>query len=155
MPEGTPEARLAALGLVLPPAPKPLGTYVPFQRDGNIIYLSGQGPRDAEGKPISGKVPTEVSIDGAYQLARRVGLSLLSVAASAAGGLSRLRALKVLGMVNAVPEFREHPRIINGCSDLFVAVLGDNGQHARSAVGFGSLPNQIPVEIEAIFRVLD
>jgi enamine deaminase RidA (YjgF/YER057c/UK114 family) len=100
-------------------------------------------------------VPTEVSIDEAYQLARRVGLSLLSVAASAAGGLSRLRALKVLGMVNAVPEFREHPRIINGCSDLFVAVLGDNGQHARSAVGFGSLPNQIPVEIEAIFRVLD
>jgi enamine deaminase RidA (YjgF/YER057c/UK114 family) len=151
----TPEARLAALGLVLPPAPKPLGTYVPFRRDGNIIYLSGQGPRDAEGRPISGKVPTEVSIDEAYQLARRVGLSLLSVAASAAGGLSRLRALKVLGMVNAVPEFREHPRIINGCSDLFVAVLGDNGQHARSAVGFGSLPNQIPVEIEAIFRVLD
>jgi enamine deaminase RidA (YjgF/YER057c/UK114 family) len=149
MSEDTPEARLAALGLVLPPAPKPLGTYVPFRRDGNIIYLSGQGPRDAEGKPISGKVPTEIGIDEAYQLARRVGLSLLSV------GLSRLRALKVLGMVNAVPEFREHPRIINGCSDLFVAVLGDNGQHARSAVGFGSLPNQIPVEIEAIFRVLD
>lgn len=154
MSDTTPEARLAALGLTLPPAPSPAGNYVPFRREDDWIYCSGQGPRREDGSFISGKVGAGVGVEEAYGHARLVGLGLLSVAAMAAGGLGRLRCVKVLGMVNAVPEFREHPAVINGCSDLFVAVLGENGRHARSAVGMGSLPSQITVEVEAIFRVI-
>ena len=155
MSDETPEQRLAALGLTLPPVPKPIGTYVPYRVEGNILWTSGQGPRVASGPRPRGKVPSEMSIEDAYASARLVGLGLLAAAAEGAGGLSKLKAIKVLGMVNADPDFEDHPSVINGCSDLFVAVLGENGRHARSAVGLASLPGRIPVEIEAIFRILD
>jgi enamine deaminase RidA (YjgF/YER057c/UK114 family) len=150
----TPEQRLAALGLTLPPVPKPIGNYVPYRVEGGFLYTSGQGPRRPDGVPVRGKLPSEMGIEEAYGYARMVGLGLLAAAAEGAGGLSRLKAVKVLGMVNSDPDFEDHPKVINGCSDLLVAVLGENGKHARSAVGFASLPNRIPVEIEVIFRVL-
>jgi len=149
------EAKLAELGLTLPSIPSPIANYVPFKRDGHVIYLSGQGPRKPDGGMITGKVGQDVTAETAYEHAKLIGLQLLAAARQAAGGsLDRLAVLKVLGMVNAVPEFKDHPKVINGCSDLFVAVLGERGRHARSAVGMGSLPNQITVEIEAVMRVV-
>jgi enamine deaminase RidA (YjgF/YER057c/UK114 family) len=148
------EARLKELGIVLPPAPKPAANYVPFRLIGNMLYLSGQGPRDESGKPLAGKVPTEVSVEQAYQHARMVGLGLLAVARDAVGSLDNIEmVVKLLGLVNGMPDFGEHPKVINGCSDLFVEVLGERGRHARSAMGMGSLPNRITVEIEAIMAV--
>ena len=150
------EENLKKLGLTLPNIPTPVGTYVPWKRDGNTIYLSGQGPRDANGKHITGKVGKDVTVEQAYEHAKLVGLGLLAAARQAAGGsLDKVEVLKVLGMVNAVPEFTEQPKVINGCSDLFVAVLGERGRHARSAVGMGSLPGGISVEIEAVMRVVE
>ncbi len=150
----TPYDRLRALGLELPKPPTPAANYVPFVIANGFLYLSGQGPRRPDGSMSSGKVGAEVDVAQAYQDAQLVGLNLLAVAHMALGDLSRIRRMvKVLGMVNAVPDFREHPKVINGCSDLFVNVLGDAGRHARSAVGFGSLPNNITVEIEAIALV--
>jgi enamine deaminase RidA (YjgF/YER057c/UK114 family) len=149
----TPEAKLASMGLVLPEVPKPVANYVPFKIDGGTLYLSGQGPRRTDGTAITGKVGSDVSADEAYAHARLTGLGLLAAAKAAAGELGRIEVLKVLGMVNAVPEFTDHPKVINGCSDLFVAVLGERGRHARSAVGVGSLPMNIPVEIEAVMRI--
>jgi enamine deaminase RidA (YjgF/YER057c/UK114 family) len=151
----TPEAKLAAMGLALPEVPRPIGTYVPFKVDGNTLYLSGQGPRRADGSFVTGKVGRDVSIEQAQEAAKLVGLGLLAAAKMAAGELSRIEVLKVLGMVNAIPEFGDQPRVINGCSDLFVAVLGERGRHARSAVGMGSLPMGICVEIEAVMRIHD
>ena len=148
------EARLKQLGLVLPNLPSPMANYVPFRLAGNLLYLSGQGPRDDKGNAQTGKVGAEVSVEEAYRRARTIGLQLLATTRKALGSLDRVEAvLKVLGMVNAVPEFKDHPKVINGCSDVFVEVLGEAGRHARSAVGMGSLPNQISVEIEAIFAV--
>ncbi len=155
MSNDTPEQRLAAMGLSLPPVPKPIGTYVPYRVEGGFLYTSGQGPRRPDGVKVRGKVPSEMSIEEAYGHARMIGLGLLAAASEGAGGLSRLMAVKVLGMVNGDLDFEDHPKVINGCSDLFVAVLGENGRHARSAVGMASLPGRIPVEIEAIFRILD
>jgi enamine deaminase RidA (YjgF/YER057c/UK114 family) len=149
----TPEAKLASMGLVLPEIPKPVGTYVPFRVSGDTLYLSGQGPRRADGSFVTGKVGRDVTIEQAQEAARLVGLGLLAAAKAAAGELSRVEVLKVLGMVNAVPEFTDQPKVINGCSDLFVAVLGERGRHARSAVGMGSLPMGISVEIEAVLRI--
>jgi enamine deaminase RidA (YjgF/YER057c/UK114 family) len=149
------EAKLAELGLKLPALPKPIGNYVPFKRAGDTIYLSGQGPRRPNGGSITGKVGRDVTVEEAYEHAKLIGLGLLAAAKLAAGDLDKVEVLKVLGMVNAVPEFKEQPKVINGCSDLFVAVLGERGRHARSAVGMGSLPNQITVEIEAVMRVVD
>jgi len=148
------EQKLAELGLTLPQLPKPIGNYVPFKRAGDLIFLSGQGPRRPDGSPITGKVGRDVTVEEAYEHARLIGLGLLAAAKLAAGDLDKVEVLKVLGMVNAVPEFKDQPKVINGCSDLFVAVLGERGRHARSAVGMGSLPNQISVEIEAIMRVV-
>jgi enamine deaminase RidA (YjgF/YER057c/UK114 family) len=150
----TPEEKLKQMGLVLPEVPKPIANYVPFKRDGNTIYLAGQGPRKSDGTMHSGKVGREVTLEQAYQHARTVGLQLLATAKLAAGELGKVEVLKVLGMVNAVPEFADHPKVINGCSDLFVEVLGEHGRHARSAVGMGSLPGNITVEIEAVMRVI-
>jgi enamine deaminase RidA (YjgF/YER057c/UK114 family) len=149
------EAKLAELGLKLPSLPKPVGNYVPFKRAGDIIYLSGQGPRSTDGGLITGKVGRDVAVEQAYEHAKLIGLGLLAAAKLAAGDLDKVEVLKVLGMVNAVPEFKDQPKVINGCSDLFVAVLGERGRHARSAVGMGSLPNQITVEIEAVMRVVE
>jgi enamine deaminase RidA (YjgF/YER057c/UK114 family) len=149
------DEKLAELGLELPNVPTPLGNYIPFRRDGDVIYLAGQGPRRLDGTLITGKVGRDVTAEQAYEHARLVGLGLLSAAKQAAGSLDQIEVLKVLGMVNAVPEFGDHPQVINGCSDLFVSVLGARGRHARSAVGMGSLPNGITVEIEAIMRVVE
>jgi enamine deaminase RidA (YjgF/YER057c/UK114 family) len=149
----TPEARLAAMGLTLPELPKPMANYVPFKISGDTLYLSGQGPRRNDGAMMTGKVGRDVTVEQAYEHARMVGLGLLAAAKAAAGDLSRIEVLKVLGMVNAVPEFTDQPKVINGCSDLFVAVLGERGRHARSAVGMGSLPMSISVEIEAVMRI--
>lgn len=151
----TPEAKLAEMGLSLPQVPKPVANYVPFKISGNTLYLSGQGPRRNDGTMMTGKVGKDVTVEQAYEHAKLVGLGLLAAAKAAVGDLSRIEALKLLGMVNAVPDFTEQPRVINGCSDLFVAVLGERGRHARSAVGMGSLPNNISVEIEAVMRIHD
>ena len=148
------EQKLAEMGLSLPAVPTPLANYVPFKRDGNTIYLSGQGPRKPDGTSYTGTVGKDVTVEQAYEYAKLVGLGLLAAAKQAAGSLDKVEALKLLGMVNAVPGFTDHPKVINGCSDLLVAVLGDRGRHARSAVGMGSLPNGIPVEIEAVMRVI-
>ena len=151
----TPEEKLAQMGLTLPSISAPVANYVPWKRDGNTIYLSGQGPRRPDGSLITGKVGRDVTVEQAYEHARLVGLGLLAAAKAAAGGdLSKVEVLKVLGMVNGVPEFTEQPKVINGCSDLFVAVLGEHGRHARSAVGMGSLPGNISVEVEAVMRVV-
>jgi enamine deaminase RidA (YjgF/YER057c/UK114 family) len=149
------EQKLAELGLKLPEVPTPVANYVPFRRDGNTLYLSGQGPRRPEGGLHTGKVGRDVTVEEAYEHAKLVGLGLLAVAKAAAGSLDKVEVLKLLGMVNGVPEFGDQPKVINGCSDLLVAVLGDRGRHARSAVGMGSLPNNITVEIEAVMRVLE
>jgi len=152
----SPEDKLAQMGLALPPTPTPAGNYVPFRRDGNIAYLAGQGPRRADGSLHSGKVGGDVTVEAAYEHAKLVGLQILASAKAAAGGdLTKVEFLKVLGMVNATPDFGDHPRVINGFSDLMVAVLGDRGRHARSAVGMGSLPMGITVEVEAVIRIHD
>jgi enamine deaminase RidA (YjgF/YER057c/UK114 family) len=151
----TAEAKLASMDLRLPEIPKPIANYVSFKISGNILYLSGQGPRRNDGTLHTGKVGRDVTAEQAYEHAKLVGLGLLAAAKAAAGSLDRIEVLKVLGMVNAVPEFTDHPKVINGCSDLFVAVLGDRGRHARSAVGMGSLPGNITVEVEAVMRIHD
>ena len=140
----------------MPSIPTPVANYVPWKRDGNTIYLSGQGPRARTARISRGKVGKDVTVEQAYEHAKLVGLDLLAAAKQAAGGsLDKVEVLKVLGMVNAVPDFADQPKVINGCSDLFVAVLGERGRHARSAVGMGSLPNNITVEVEAVMRVVD
>ena len=146
------EARLKKLGIDLGTVSAPVANYVNAVRTGNLLFLAGKGPRaGADGKRPSGKVGREYTAEQAYQHARTVGLDLLAVMKQELGSLDRVkRVVKVLGMVNAVPEFQDHPKVINGCSDLFVEVLGEAGKHARSAVGMGSLPMGIPVEIECI-----
>lgn len=145
------EERLTTLGLTLPPPPKPMGTYVPYRLAGNILFLSGVGPRRADGSMITGKVGGAVSVEQAVEAARLCALNLLVNTRLAAGSLDRVdTVLKVLGMVNAVPEFGDHPKVIDGCTNLFVELIGENGRPARSAVGMGSLPGGISVEIEAI-----
>jgi enamine deaminase RidA (YjgF/YER057c/UK114 family) len=150
----TPEEKLASLGLTLPTVAKPVANYVPYRFAGNLLYLSGQGPRLPGGGLAIGKLGRDVSIEEGYEHAKLTGLSLLASAKDALGELSRIEAtIKLLGMVNAEPDFGDHPKVINGCSDLFVEVLGEAGRHARSAVGMGSLPGNMSVEIEAIFLV--
>ncbi len=151
----TPEEKLKSLGLELPKVPTPVANYVPFKVDGRTIYLSGQGPRRPDGSLITGRVGEDISIEKGYECARLIGLGLLAAAKLAAGDLGKVEVLKVLGMVNAVPGFGDQPKVINGCSDLFVEILGERGRHARSAVGMGSLPSNMPVEIEAIMRIVD
>ena len=150
------EARLKELGVVLPALAKPVANYVPYRIVGNVLYLSGQGPRDENGNMLAGKLGAEISIEEGYRRARLVGLGLLAAMRDALGSLDRVDYIvKLLGMVNATPNFNDPPKVINGCSDLFVAVLGERGRHARSAVGMGSLPMQITVEIEAVMRIHD
>jgi enamine deaminase RidA (YjgF/YER057c/UK114 family) len=149
------EDNLKKMGLTLPSVPTPIATYVSFKRDGNTIYCSGQGPRKPDGGYYTGKVGKDVTLDQAYEHAKIVGLGLLAAAKMAAGSLDKVEVIKLLAMVNAVPEFTDQPKVINGCSDLLVAVLGERGRHARSAVGMGSLPNNMTVEIEAVMRVVE
>jgi enamine deaminase RidA (YjgF/YER057c/UK114 family) len=148
------EARLKELGVVLPALAKPVANYVPYRIVGNVLYLSGQGPRDENGNMLSGKLGAEISIEEGYRRARLVGLGLLAAMRDALGSLDRVDYIvKLLGMVNATPNFNDPPKVINGCSDLFVDVFGEAGRHARSAVGHVTLPNQISVEIEAIVAI--
>lgn len=149
------EQRLKDLGLVLPAAPVPKFNYVPFRVADGVVYLAGQGPQKADGSVAIGKVGSQVSVEEAYRHARLTGLNLLAVMKAAAGSLDRIEVLKVLGLVNAEPDFGNHPAVINGCSDLFVEVLGERGKHARSAMGMGSLPNGMTVEIECVCRIVD
>jgi enamine deaminase RidA (YjgF/YER057c/UK114 family) len=145
-----PEEKLKQLGITLAPVTPPMANYVNAVRTGNLLFLAGKGPG-----AVKGKLGLDFSAEQGYQHARAVGLALLSVMKSELGSLDKVtRVVKVLGMVNAVPEFTDHPKVINGCSDLFVEVFGDAGKHARSAVGMGSLPMGIPVEIECIVEVV-
>ncbi len=154
MGDSTPEQRLAAMGLTLPVVPTPMANYVPYRWAGNLLFLSGQGPKRPDGGFEVGRLGKDATVEDGYRAARLTGLQLLAVTKSAVGELSRVEAVvKLLGMVNAEPEFGDHPKVINGCSDLFVEALGDAGRHARSAVGMGSLPDGIMVEIEAILLI--
>ena len=146
--------RLDKMGLELPPAPPLGGVYKPVMISGNMLYVSGQGPVQTNGSLITGKLGEDMNVEEGYHAARQVGLTMLSTIREHAGDLSRLKCLvKTLGMVNSTPDFKDHPRVINGFSDLMAAVLGEeNGIGARSAVGM-ILPGGIAVEIEAIFEV--
>lgn len=149
------EARLRDLRLELPPAPKPLAVYKPLVRSGNVAYVSGHGPVRTDGSLIVGRVGDTLDLEAGKAAARQVGLAILATLRSELGSLDRVtRVVKLLGMVNSTPDFPDHPKVINGCSELFAEVFGaDRGIGARSAVGMGSLPGHIAVEIEAIFEV--
>jgi enamine deaminase RidA (YjgF/YER057c/UK114 family) len=148
------EQKLKDLGLSLPTLAAPMANYVRFKKVGDLVFLSGQGPRNPDGSIPNGKVGKEFTTEQAYEFAKNTGLGLLAAMKEAAGSLDKVEVIKLLGMVNAVPEYGDQPKVINGCSDLLVTVLGDSGRHARSAVGMGSLPGNMPVEIEAIIKVL-
>jgi enamine deaminase RidA (YjgF/YER057c/UK114 family) len=151
----TADENFAALGLNLPPAPKPLGVYKPYLIDGNHLYVSGHGTVQDDGSLIIGRIGVDMSQEEGKLAARQVGLAILSTIKTNLGSLSKVkRVIKVLGMVNCAPDFEKHPFVINGCSELFAKVWGeDNGIGVRSAVGMGSLPDNIPVEIEALFEL--
>lgn len=150
----TPDQNFAQLGLTLPPAPKPLGVYKPFLIVNNFVYVSGHGTVKDDGSLIIGRIGKDMDMEAGKLAARQVGLAILATLKQNLGTLNKIkRVVKVLGMVNCVPEFERHPYIINGCSELFAKVWGEeNGIGVRSAVGMGSLPDNIPVEIEAIFE---
>lgn len=143
------------LGLSLPPAPAPKGVYKPYVIDGKYLYLSGHGPVQDDASLIIGRIGSDMDADAGKLAAQQVGLTMLSTIKTNLGSLNKIkRVIKVLGMVNCTPDFERHPFIINGCSELFAAVWGEeNGIGTRSAVGFGSLPDNIPVEIEALFEL--
>ncbi len=149
------EQRLKELKITLPKVGNPMGSYVHAKRVGNLLYLSGKGPHTPDGAMPKGKLGGGMMIEDGYRHARQVGLVLIAAMKDALGGdLDRVEdVIKVLGMVNAAPDFEDHPKVINGCSDLFVEVFGERGRHARSAVGMSSLPGGIPVEIEVIVAV--
>jgi enamine deaminase RidA (YjgF/YER057c/UK114 family) len=151
----SPENRIKELNLELPPAPKPVAVYKPLAISGNLAYVSGHGPLKPDKTLITGRVGTDLDLAGGKNAARQVGLAILATLRSELGSLDRVkRLIKILGMVNSTPEFRDHPAVINGCSELFAEVFGnENGIGARSAVGMGSLPGNIAVEIEAIFEL--
>jgi enamine deaminase RidA (YjgF/YER057c/UK114 family) len=148
------EQRLKERGIVLPDLPSPAGTYVPANLHNGVLYLSGQGPLLEDGSFACGVVGKDFTVEQAYHHARRTGLVLLAAARKTLGSLDRVeKVLNLFGMVNAVPGFGDHPKVINGCSDLFVEVFGEAGRHARAAVGMGTLPINISVEITAIMAV--
>jgi enamine deaminase RidA (YjgF/YER057c/UK114 family) len=151
----TPEDNFKQLGLTLPPAPKPLGVYKPCLVDGKYLYLSGHGTVQEDGTLIIGRIGEDMDMDQGKLAARQVGLAMLATIKANIGSLDKVkRVIKVLGMVNCVSTFERHPYVINGCSELFSAVWGEeNGIGVRSAVGMGSLPDNIPVEVEALFEL--
>ncbi len=153
----SPEEAFESLNLTLPPAPAPLGVYKPSLIDGKYLYLSGHGPVRDDKSLIIGRVGSELDIEEGKQAARQVGLTMLSTIKDSVGSLNRIkRVVKVLGMVNCTSDFERHPYVINGCSELFAQVWGsENGIGVRSAVGMGSLPDNIPVEVEALFELND
>ena len=150
-----PEKKLKELGITLTEASAPVANYVNAVRSGNLIFLSGKGPLQSNGENIEGKVGSDLTIEEGYEAAKITGINQLSVLKSELGNLNKVvRVVKVLGMVNAGPDFPDHPKVINGYSDLMVAVFGERGKHARAAVGMGSLPGNIAVEIEMIVEVM-
>jgi enamine deaminase RidA (YjgF/YER057c/UK114 family) len=151
----TPDENFEQTGLNLPPAPSPLGVYKPFLIDGKYLYVSGHGPVKDDRSLIIGRIGDTIDMENGKLAARQVGLTILSTIKTNLGSLNKVkRVIKVLGMVNCTPDFEKHPYIINGCSELFAQVWGtENGIGVRSAVGFGSLPDNIPVEIEALFEL--
>ncbi len=142
-------------GLILPPAPKPMGVYKPFLIDGNHLYVSGHGPFKTDGSLIIGQIGLDINEEEGKLAAQQTGLSILSTIINGIGSLDKIkRVIKVLGMINCIADFKKHPYIINGCSELFKRIWGEeNGVGVRSAVGMGSLPDNIPVEIEALFEL--
>jgi len=151
------EARLKELAIELPSAPAPIGNYIAGVQVGNLLFMSGCGPRRREGGPVTGKLGADLSTEDGYAIARVVGLNMLANIRSVIGSLDRVeRVVKVLGMVNCAPDFAEQPKVINGFSDLFVEVFGrERGCGARSAVGMAALPNQIAVEVEMVLQISD
>ncbi len=151
----TADTRFESLGLTLPPAPAPLGVYKPYLIDGKYLYLSGHGPVRTDKSLIIGRIGEDMDIEAGKKAAEQVGLTMLSTIKTNLGSLSKVkRVIKVLGMVNATPDFERHPYVINGCSELFAKVWGEeNGIGVRSAVGMGTLPDNIPVEIEGLFEL--
>ena len=148
------EERLRELGIELPEPPPPVGNYIGAVTVGDLVFLSGHGPRNPSGEYSSGKVGGELTLEQGREEARQVGLNMLATLRAEIGDLDRVRrVVKVLGMVNAAPDFRDHPNVLNGFSDLMVEVFGEKGCGARSAVGMGSLPFQIPVEVEMIVEI--
>ena len=157
MAKTSPEENFAALGLTLPPAPKPLGVYKPGLRVDHFYYVSGHGTVQTDGSLIIGRIGKDLDIEEGKLAARQVGLAILATLKAQLGSLNRIkRVIKVLGMDNATDDFLRHPYVINGCSELFAQVWGEeNGIGVRSAVGMGTLPDNIPVEIEAVFELND
>ena len=151
----TPQRTFESLDLTLPPAPKPVGVYKPALVVGQHLYVSGHGPLMPDGTLMRGRVGRDLDADGGKQAARQVGLTMLATLLATVGTLDKVkRVIKVLGMVNSTADFERHPYVINGASELFAAIWGpDNGIGVRSAVGMGSLPDDIPVEIEALFEL--
>ncbi len=153
--EDSPEARLARLGICLPKlAPSPIGRFCNVRRTGSLLFVSGQGPLDADGKLHTGKVGDDVTAEAAREHAKLVAVNILAALKEHLGNLDSVSGvIKLLGLVNAAPDFARHPFVIDGASELFSEVFGRNGVHARSAIGAASLPNQITVEIEAVFEI--
>ena len=152
-----PEDKLKEMGITLPPPSAPAGSYVPAVRTGNLLFMAGSGPANRpDGTRPTGKGGKDLSVEEGYEAARLVGINLLARLKEELGDLGKVvRVVKLLSMVNAVTDFTEHPSVANGCSDLMVEVFGERGRHGRSAVGMGSLPFNIPVEIEMIVEVED
>lgn len=153
----SPEARLARLNIQLPPAPTPKGLYKPMLIDGHYVYVSGHGPVTSNNGLLKGRVGSEVDMEQGKLAALQTGLAILATLRANLGSLNRIkRVIKILGMVNCTPDFASHPYVLNGCSELFAAIFGqENGVGVRSAVGMGSLPENITVEIEALFELKD
>lgn len=150
----TAEENLRELGLRLPEPAAPVANYVPWVRSGTTLYVSGQVSRHGDGSLYVGRLGQTLTVEQGAEAARNAALSALAIAKSAVGDLGRVRVLRMLGMVNATPEFTDHPRVMNGASDLLVAALGERGKHARAAVGMGSLPLGVAVEVEVFFEVM-
>lgn len=149
-----PEAKLKEMGITLPEVSAPVANYVNGVRTGNLLFMSGKGPKQANGEYISGKVGADLTIEQGYEAAKLVGIQQLAGLKAELGNLNKVkRIVKVLGMVNSAPDFGDQPKVINGFSDLMVEVFGDKGKHARSAVGMGALPSNIAVEIEIIVEI--
>jgi enamine deaminase RidA (YjgF/YER057c/UK114 family) len=149
-----PEQRLRELGIQLRTPPTPVANYVTAVRTGNLVFLAGHGPRKPEGGYVAGRVGRDLTLKQGYEAARLTAIDLLASLKAEIGDLNKVkRVVKVMGMVNSDESFTQHPKVVNGCSDLLVAVFGDRGRHARCAVGMGSLPFNIPVEIDIIVEV--
>ncbi len=157
VPDGyDPEAKLPELGIQLSTPSAPVANYVNAVRTGNLIFLAGKGPLKPDGENITGKLGGNLTIEEGYEAARITGINQLSVLKSELGNLNKVkRIVKVLGMVNSTPDFTDQPKVVNGYSDLMVAVFGENGKHARAAVGMGALPSDIAIEVEMIVEVYD